>query len=345
MNQAMPTVSRPEAIGDETRQMVTMVGAIALIHFVIEAFIMGFLSNWNLTRHVIDEGLLDCTLLTALSSPPIYFWVARPFINSARNAEAALARELQIQADQARQLELALANLRHSLDQNEDLRNKLQHANEQTADVNERTLQRIGADLHDGPAQLLTYSLLRLGKFTPMLEAIEGAKGKEEVEYMRVALTDTLTEVRNISRGLSLPQLTESTLEEAIAMAVTLHEEQTGSKVQVLTIGLPDIVPQAVKVCVYRIIQESLANAYRHGGGIAQKVTCSFDTVLVLAISDHGPGFDVLNYNRDGLGLSGMRSRVEALGGSLAIDSGPDRGTRLLAIIDLQNLTSAGTYT
>ncbi len=330
--------SETTSLGAETRQIAMMVGAIALIHFVIEAFIMGFLSNWNLTRHVVVEGLVDCTLLTMLSSPPIYIWVARPFILSARNSEAALARELHSQSHQARQLEAALADLKHSLDQNEDLRLKLQKSNDQAADVNERTLQRIGADLHDGPAQLLTYSLMRLGKFSPLVEVTDGAKGKEELNSMRIALTDTLTEVRNISRGLSLPHLEDVTLEQTILLAVTLHREQTGGRVELTTTALPNPVPQAVKVCVYRVVQESLTNGYRHGKGIDQKVACSFDKVLNLEISDAGPGFELKTENSVGLGLSGMRSRVGALGGTLDVISSPETGTEVKIQIDIDKL-------
>jgi signal transduction histidine kinase len=322
----------------ETRQIGIMVGWIGLIHFVVEALIMALLSGGKLNRTVIMEGLLDSTLLTVFSGPPIYWWVAKPFIVSARDAEAEMERVIRNQSEQARRLEATLADLQHSLDQNEVLRGRLQHSTEETADVNERTLQKIGADLHDGPAQLLTYSLLRLGKFAPLIEAIDGAKGKVEVEYMRVALTDTLTELRNISRGLSLPQLNDATLEQTIAMAVTLHQEQTGTKVQVIASELPEPVSQALKVCIYRVVQESLANAYKHGQAISQKVTCTFDSSLILIVSDLGPGFDIQNYNKDGLGLSGMRSRVEALGGALAVDTGPGRGTRVLASINLENL-------
>jgi signal transduction histidine kinase len=331
---------KPETrtLGAETRQLAVMTAWIGLIHFVVEAFIMGLLSGWHLTRTVIEEGLLDCTLLTIFSTPLIYFFVAKPFINSAHNSEAALERELRSQSNQARQLEAALADLKRSLDSNEDLRLKLQKSNDQAADVNERTLQRIGADLHDGPAQLLTYSLLRLGKFTPLVESIDGAKGKEELDFMRIALTDTLTEVRNISRGLSLPHLEDATLEQTIQLAVTLHREQTGSRVELTTSALPNPVPQAVKVCIYRVVQESLTNGYRHGKGSDQRVNCSFDKLLLLEISDRGPGFDPKAENTTGLGLTGMRSRVGALGGTLDVVSSASSGTQVKIRIDLDNL-------
>lgn len=320
----------------DSHQMLVMVGWIALIHFVVEAFIMGTLSNWQLSRPVINEALLDCTLLTILSSPPIYFWVAKPFINAARDAEAALARELNTRAEQAKKLESTLQDLRHSLDQNEELRIRLQLSNEKVADINEKTLQRIGADLHDGPAQLLTYSLLRLGKLAPAIEYSQGDRDVDELYQMRAALADTLLELRNISRGLILPQLNAATLQQAINLAVVLHQEQTGTKVELAADNLPPIVPQPLKVCVYRLVQESLSNAYKHGLAKAQKVAVYLDKQLVLEVSDKGPGFDTQDYNGEGLGLTGMRARVEALGGTLTIGTGKELGTTLTFRIDIE---------
>lgn len=326
----------------ETNQMLVMVGWIGVIHFFVEALIMGMLSGWQLSRTVIMEGLLDCTLLTIFSSPLIYLLVAKPFIVSTNTAETALSQELQIRAQQTTKLETALATLSQTLEQNDELRNRLQKSNEKVADVNERTLQRIGADLHDGPAQLLTYSLMRLGKFSPVIESAGGEKGMDELRQMRAALADTLTEIRNISQGLSLPQLGAETLEGTIALAVTLHQERTGTKVEVATKKLPSDASQAQKVCVYRVVQESLANAYKHGKGTDQRVAAYMDKQLVVEISDTGPGFDPLTFNRDGLGLTGMRARVESLGGTLAIDSAPGRGTCVTVKIDSENSRGRG---
>jgi signal transduction histidine kinase len=331
-------LTRPPDQSDSHR-MMTMLAWIAIIHFAIEALIMGALSKFHFTREVVLEGLLDSTLLTLMSTPLIYFWVAKPFVIAARDAEAAVAHELKIQHQQSVELQKTLGILSTSLDQNEDLRLKLQRANQETADVNERTLQKIAAELHDGPAQLLTYSLLRLGKFAPIIEAVDGVMGKAELEYMRVALTDTLSDLRNISRGLSLPHLEDATLEEAIGLAVALHREQTGTPVQLVVSGLPAALGQGIKVCVYRIIQESLSNAYRHGRASGQKVSCCCTNQLVLEISDQGPGFEFRSAQSDGLGLLGMRSRIEALGGTLDIRTAPGCGTTLTFTIDLGPLS------
>ena len=319
--------------------MMAMMGLIAVIHFVIEAFIMGTFSRWNLTYDVIEDGLLDSTSLTILSSPLIYYYVVKPFVTSARDSKETLGRTISAQSAQAVRLETALNELRQSLSANEDLRDRLQQSNEKIAEINELTLQRIGADLHDGPAQLLTYSLLRLDRFAPAVESTHGQNGADEHEHVRAALSDTLTELRNISRGLSLPQLSLASLGKTIELAVALHQEQTGTKVDVTITGLPDDVPQSLKVCVYRVVQESLANAYKHAHASNQKVAAYMDKQLVLEISDTGPGFDTPAPTGEGLGLTGMRARVGALGGTLTIATGNSGGTRLIARLDVDATT------
>jgi signal transduction histidine kinase len=320
----------------ESREMLTMLGWIALIHFLVEALVMGMLSGWDFSSHVVAEGLLDATLLTVFSSPLIYFWVAKPFIHSARTAEAALAQEINVKAEQAGELKTALDSLKQTLHQNELLRDRLEQANLKIADVNERTLQRVGADLHDGPSQLLTYSLMRLGKFAPIIEASGGKRGLEELELMRSALNDTFTEIRNLSRGLSLPQLASASLQDVVMMAVGMHQEQTGSIVQVITRDLPVAAQLPLKICIYRVVQESLANAYKHARSVSLTVNCYMDEDLILVISDAGVGFDPEQETGEGLGLNGMRARVEALGGTLRIESQVGRGTKLTARFSIE---------
>lgn len=330
----MISASTPLSVSSrDTQQMLAMMGWIALVHFVVEFFIMGTFAGWSLTYDVVREGLLDSTSLTIISSPPIYYFVVRPFITSERKAKAALQDALDAQLRQSKRLEEAMADLRGSLKANEELRQKLQKSNAQVSEVNEATLQRLGADLHDGPAQLLTYSLMRLGKFAPAIASAHGQAGKEDLEQVRSALSDSLSELRNISQGLSLPpHLTTASLEKTIELAVAMHRERTGSRVNMVTSNLPLECPQALKVCVYRVVQESLANAYKHARTAEQTVRAYLDDHLVLEITDQGSGFEPNDLKSDGLGLSGMRSRIEALGGTLHVQSVVGSGTKLTAI-------------
>jgi signal transduction histidine kinase len=233
--------------------------------------------------------------------------------------------------EQRRQLTHQIGELEKFLNQNEELRQRLQQSNFRIAESNERILQRVGADLHDGPAQLISFALLRLNKLLPPGDRVSSENEGEEIRRMRSALNDALTEVRNISTGLSLPRLGQASLHDTIALAVALHEDQTGSKVDLHTRKLPDVVPDSCKVCAYRFVQEALTNAYRHGGGRGQTVMAEGGDKLVICVSDKGPGFRSDLDDTTGLGLSGMRARVEAVGGELIIEPNTNPGARLTA--------------
>jgi signal transduction histidine kinase len=80
-------------------------------------------------------------------------------------------------------------------------------------------------------------------------------------------------------------------------------------------------VSHAIKICVYRFIQEGLNNAFRHAGGIGQSVRCRCDSgSLLVSVRDRGAGGPHSAEEREvGLGLTGLRERVESLGGVLDI--------------------------
>ena len=91
---------------------------------------------------------------------------------------------------------------------------------------------------------------------------------------------------------------------------------------------------------VYRFVQEGLSNAYRHAGGAGQKVECrAKPDTLRIAVSDTGGGFtpdaDAGGVSsQGGLGLAGLRDRIESLGARFEIHAAPGRGTRLEMIVD-----------
>jgi signal transduction histidine kinase len=243
--------------------------------------------------------------------------------------------------DEQRQLlTKQIGALKSYIDQTEELRQRLQQSNASVADINERTLQRIGADLHDGPAQLLTYALMRLGSIPSLIEGANSTRGAREVEQMRSALSNALSEVRNTSAGLSLPELQNATLAETINLVVALHQEHSGTWVRVNVENLPCTVPLAMKTCIYRFVQEALTNAYRHGGARDQSVTASLADRLKITVSDAGPGFAANSKNHSGLGITGMRARIEALGGIFTIAGGEDGGARLTAEFSLSSLAA-----
>lgn len=300
------------------RDLMMMVGRIAVIVFAVEVHIMVLLDRIKIPAPWVDW--VDAAVLTLIASPIIYYAVARPFVMAAREAES--------------RLEEQLVEMQRLLESNERLRVSLQQASASTADTLERTLQKIGSDLHDGPAQLLTFSMLHLERLKP-IAAKAGDKKTFDLEKHRQVLGDVLREVRSISSGLTLPELAGLSLLGTIELVVRRHRDLTGVAVELSTAGLPEHPPIAFKATAYRLIQEALNNGYRHGRASRQWVETRADGgVLTLIVRDDGTGF-AAQKTGTGLGIPGMRARVLSLGGDFTVESQPGRGTRVMASLAL----------
>jgi len=180
------------------------------------------------------------------------------------------------------------------------------------------TRQRIERDLHDG----LQQRLVTLGLQVRAAEAsVPPAAAELKWELARVAdgLTDVLRDVREISRGIHPAILSERGLEPAVK-ALTRR-----SPVPVdLTVRVAGRLPDRVELGAYYIVSEALANVAKHAN--AQVVIVCVEAgrgVLHLSVRDDGVG----GADPGGSGLTGLRERAEALGGTLKLTSPPGRGT------------------
>lgn len=221
--------------------------------------------------------------------------------------------------------------------QNADLRHRIERAYWRADRLNEQFLRRVGADLHDGPAQLLGLALLRLDDL-PLDQARIEAEGSDSTHnVIRKALEDAIKEVRNLSRGLMLPELDQMSLNETALLIAHMHQERTGSVVELDLPADPIDPPKAYKICAYRFMQEALSNAYRHAGGVGQRVVISCHLGhLQISVSDNGPGLKTAPCATAAakLGLAGIRDRVETLAGQFEIIVPPEGGTTLRVTLD-----------
>ncbi|MDA1326022.1 MAG: sensor histidine kinase [Proteobacteria bacterium] len=220
--------------------------------------------------------------------------------------------------------------------QQEQLLSRSQKSSNRIAEINERYLRRIGADLHDGPAQLISYALLRLDSLKLALRQPNSDRnGLDEMGAIRDALHEAMSDIRELSAGLTLAKLEEMSPLMVLKEIVGAHERRTQTTVNLTVDSLPKDLPLPLKISVFRFVQEALNNAYRHGGGIDQKVTArSRGHQLELTVSDSGPGFEPATTKGEtdkdsGLGLIGLRERIESLGATLQIQSRPGDGTQL----------------
>lgn len=253
-------------------------------------------------------------------------------------------RGAQTISQQKSSLSIRVEELSRTLAINRFLQRKVTQANQRAVSANEQFLRQIGAELHDGPAQLISLGLLRLDGLRP--RAGGAVRPPEAVEHdfsiIRGALADSLKEVRSICAGMTIPELNDCTLAQAIELSVTMHERRSGSTVALdLDDRLPDGMPLPFVICAYRFVQEGLNNAFKHAGGAGQRVSARMaGTHVVLTVSDSGPGItstpaDAVSGR---LGLRGLSDRIRAMGGELDIRSASGEGTHLEARFNVEDL-------
>jgi PAS domain S-box-containing protein len=181
--------------------------------------------------------------------------------------------------------------------------------------------QRIERDLHDGAQQQLVTLAVALRRTAAKIPA-----GSDELraDLSRVAdgLTTACEELREMSRGIHPAVLTEG----GLAPALKALGRRSAVRVK-LDVRLEDRLPDRVEVAAYYAVSEALTNASKHAN--ASRVWVSLgteDDTLHLAIRDDGVGG--ADPSR-GSGLTGLRDRIEALGGTIALDSPPGSGTTI----------------
>ncbi|MDX2156891.1 MAG: hypothetical protein SFW09_10320 [Hyphomicrobiaceae bacterium] len=202
-----------------------------------------------------------------------------------------------------------------------DVETQLRRAREQATELAERVVRSVGADLHDGPAQLLGMALLLLPEEPEEAPASDTAP---DLSRVRSVITEALQEIRAISAGSVLPEIDNADLEQVIRLAVQAHMRRTSTEV-VCVISLSALVAsRSAKICVYRFIQEALNNSFKHAGAKGQRVAASANETLVeITVSDLGPGLRGrgTESNDSQMGMIVMRDRIGSLGGALVISS------------------------
>jgi signal transduction histidine kinase len=241
---------------------------------------------------------------------------------------AIVYRGNQLILTQHDQLRERLFEIQQTSHYNRVLKERVQRASSRVTEVTENYLRRIGADLHDGPSQLIGLAALTVEHIR---RADTPGKREEELQRLDTFLSDALRDIRATSRGLMLPEIQDSSLPEIIRRVVATHERRTTTKVDVHCDGALPPLTYAIKICAYRFVQECLNNAFRHANGNGQTVRCIFDDpVLNLIVEDNGADRSGSSTHPDsGLGLVGLRDRVESLGGTIRITQRPNGGTRV----------------
>jgi signal transduction histidine kinase len=208
-----------------------------------------------------------------------------------------------------------------------------------TAQEDER--KRLALDLHDDVGQTITALLLTLDAADASLGRAELADpaARDAVRRAREMAGLALDDVRDVAFRLRPPRLRETGLVAALRELVQTAGTPAGFYADV-ELDQPSLLDPASEVEAYRIVQEALANATRHGH--AREVTVSVQRIrrhLRIEVSDDGVGFDPRAVGDRGIGLASMQDRASAMGGTLAVRSRPGSGT--LVRLDVPLATAA----
>jgi signal transduction histidine kinase len=194
--------------------------------------------------------------------------------------------------------------------------------------ISEREQERIGQDLHDGICQYLAALSCNAASLKSDLEAHHLGAEAKVADDLAGFLRDAVVQTRNLARGLVPVQMDEAGLASAL-------EELTVSVTRLLGIrcvyesgGEPLIRDNSVAMHLYRIAQEAINNATKHGKATNVCVSLIENAGrTTLRIADDGPGISKTANGSDGMGVGLMYYRARLVGGELRIEEPPAGGT------------------
>ncbi len=207
-------------------------------------------------------------------------------------------------------------------------------------DAQEDERKRIARELHDETSQSLAALVVGLKTVETMVRTKES--GAEQVlEELKTGANTTLKELHHIIYDLRPSLLDDLGLIPALRWYTDAKLAEHGIEAVMNVTGSSRRLSPEVEIAVFRIVQEAYTNILKYSSASQASLMIGFGAkTLDIAIEDNGCGFDVGgvfdNPNRRGLGLLGMRERVELLDGTFNIHSSADSGTKIVASIPIK---------
>jgi len=215
-----------------------------------------------------------------------------------------------------------------------------QHLLRKVIHASEEERKRIARELHDQTGQALTSQIASLS-------ALEGQSTdpvcRQRLAQLRQQVEQTLTEVHDLSVALRPSVLDDVGLVAALERHCRLFAQRAGIEVACANTGVDGArLPEEVELTIYRMVQEALTNAVRHGK--ATRVSAHVERYaggVRATVGDNGEGFDARGWQQhcvssNHLGLLGIEERVQMLNGSFRVQSEPGRGTTATADLPLR---------
>jgi PAS domain S-box-containing protein len=189
---------------------------------------------------------------------------------------------------------------------------------------------RVAQELHDGPMQSLHSAIYRIEE----LRSKSDSQLADELTEVKEIVHGVLQDLRATAKELRPPTLSSFGLENAIrSHANDIADKYPDLKIQLSLAHDRQMLPEKVRLALFRIFQQCMANVVRHAQATHARVRFTFDAEeTYLEVSDDGKGFDVpsnwIAFVRQGrYGLAGAAERANSLGGAMTVESKPGNST------------------
>jgi len=225
---------------------------------------------------------------------------------------------------------------KHSAELLQQSEKELRLLSSRILEAQESERKHVARELHDGIGQALSGIKFAVENGIRKLRSSRAGADVKALEDIVPLIQSTVDETRRIAMGLR-----PSTLDD-IGIAETIYWfcqqfESIYEKIRVRKFieVEEDRIPESLKTVIFRVVQEAFNNVAKHSGADQIQLTLrQLEASVELCIEDNGGGFAPNRFRHAGgrgLGLSGMRERVELSGGTLAIETAPARATRVCA--------------
>jgi signal transduction histidine kinase len=221
-----------------------------------------------------------------------------------------------------------------------DRERALQNLVKRLLGAQEEERRRVAYEVHDGLAQVAVAAHQNLQAFARRYTP-ETEQGRRELDRILGQVRTTVSDARRVIANLRPTALDDLGLAAAISLEVERLNEE-GYQVDFEELLGDESLPREIEFALFRVAQEALTNIRKHAGTKSLKIELRRrDTEVYLEVRDFGRGFDPAALQTLGsrpgerVGFAGMRERVGMLGGELEIQSRPEAGTFVAAIIPL----------
>lgn len=200
-----------------------------------------------------------------------------------------------------------------------------------TLEAKEQTLEYLSEKLHIDVQQSLSLAKLNLNKYF-----LDPQNQVSKIEESKTLISQTINEIKDLSKELDPKYITGHTLEENIVRQLNRVEKKAEIATKFTASNIEININQEKQIIIYRIVQEAINNIIIHSEATSLEVELVTNpTYFILTITDNGKGFDTIltqveSEKKMGLGIHSMMNRTTLIGGSFQIKSESDKGTQIV---------------